>query len=121
MFVIGEGQRAGVQGTPSFFLALTEPNDGMVKAVMTIRGAQPYAAFKQAIESHLSAQKQYSQFSGERSPWSQLILLALFLDGNQGTHGAMVRVKILFGYLQDVIRSNVPYPRQIAIHELPLG
>jgi len=56
MFVIGEGQRAGVQGTPSFFVALTEPNDGMVKAVRVIRGAQPYTAFKEAIDSLLSAQ-----------------------------------------------------------------
>ena len=53
---LADGQKAGVQGTPSFFLALTEPNDGMVKAVRIIRGAQPYAAFKDAIESLLSAQ-----------------------------------------------------------------
>ena len=54
---LADGQKAGVQGTPSFFVALTEPNDGMVKAVRIIRGAQPYAAFKQAIDSLLSTQK----------------------------------------------------------------
>jgi protein-disulfide isomerase len=54
---LADGQKAGVQGTPSFFLGLTEPNDGMVKAVRVIRGAQPYAAFKEAIDSLLSAQK----------------------------------------------------------------
>lgn len=54
---LADGQKAGVQGTPSFFLALPEPNDGIVKAVRMIRGAQPYAAFKEAIESLLSAQK----------------------------------------------------------------
>ena len=53
---LADGQKAGVQGTPSFFLGLTEPNDGMVKAVRIIRGAQPYAAFKAAIDSLLSAQ-----------------------------------------------------------------
>ncbi|MBI2540932.1 MAG: DsbA family protein, partial [Deltaproteobacteria bacterium] len=54
---LADGQKAGVQGTPSFFLALPEPNDGMVKAVRMIRGAQPYAAFKEAIENLLTAQK----------------------------------------------------------------
>ena len=54
---LADGQKAGVQGTPSFFLALTEPNDEMVKAVRVIRGAQPYAAFKAAIDSILAGQK----------------------------------------------------------------
>ena len=54
---LADGQNAGVQGTPSFFLALPEPNDGMVKAVRMIRGAQPYAAFREAIENLLTAQK----------------------------------------------------------------
>lgn len=54
---LADGQKAGVQGTPSFFLALPEPNDGMVKAVRMIRGAQPYAAFREAIENLLTAQK----------------------------------------------------------------
>lgn len=52
-----EGQKAGVQGTPTFFLGYTEPNDSKVKVVRVIRGAQPYAAFKEAIESLLSGQK----------------------------------------------------------------
>ena len=54
---LADGQKAGVQGTPSFFLGLTEPNDGMVKALRVIRGAQPYAAFKAAIDSILAGQK----------------------------------------------------------------
>ena len=54
---LADGQKAGVQGTPSFFLGLTEPNDGIVKAVRIIRGAQPYAAFKAAIDSILTGQK----------------------------------------------------------------
>ena len=53
---LADGQKAGVQGTPSFFLALTEPNDTNLKVLRTIRGAQPYAAFKDAIDSLLSAQ-----------------------------------------------------------------
>lgn len=51
---LAEGQKAGVQGTPTFFLGLTEPNDTQITAVKIIRGAQPYAAFKQAIENLLS-------------------------------------------------------------------
>jgi protein-disulfide isomerase len=51
---LADGQKAGVQGTPTFFLGLTEPNDTKVKAVRIIRGAQPYTVFKEAIESLLS-------------------------------------------------------------------
>lgn len=54
---LSEGQKAGVQGTPTFFLGYTEPNDSKVKVVRVIRGAQPYAGFKQAIDSLLSGQK----------------------------------------------------------------
>lgn len=54
---LADGQKAGVQGTPTFFLGLTEPNDLNLKALRVIRGAQPYVAFKQAIESLLSEQK----------------------------------------------------------------
>src|SRR3989449_11351482 len=54
---LADGQKAGVQGTPTFFLGLTEPNDTKVKAVRIIRGAQPYTVFKEAIDSLLSTQK----------------------------------------------------------------
>ena len=54
---LADGQKAGVQGTPTFFLALTEPNDANIKAARIIRGAQPYTAFKEAIDSLLSSQK----------------------------------------------------------------
>lgn len=53
---LADGQKAGVQGTPTFFLAVTDPNDTNLKALRVIRGAQPYAAFKQAIDSLLAAQ-----------------------------------------------------------------
>ena len=54
---LADGQKAGVQGTPTFFLAVTEPNDTNLKALRVIRGAQPYAGFKQAIDGLLSGQK----------------------------------------------------------------
>lgn len=49
-----DGQKAGVQGTPAFFLALAGPNEATVKAVRMIRGAQPYAVLKAAIDSLLA-------------------------------------------------------------------
>ena len=54
---IAEGQQAGVTGTPAFFLGLTDPNSGKVKALRVIKGAQAYAGFKDAIDSLLAAQK----------------------------------------------------------------
>jgi protein-disulfide isomerase len=52
-----DGQKAGVRGTPSFFLGLTTPAGEAVRALRMIQGAQPYAAFKEAIDSLLAAQK----------------------------------------------------------------
>jgi protein-disulfide isomerase len=49
---IQAGQRAGVRGTPSFVLGNTT-KDGTIKGEF-IRGAQPYEAFKVAIESFLN-------------------------------------------------------------------
>ncbi|HLE25373.1 MAG TPA: thioredoxin domain-containing protein [Thermodesulfobacteriota bacterium] len=51
------GQKSGVTGTPSFFLGVTNPKDPNVKAVKVIKGAQPYANFKDAIDTTLSSQK----------------------------------------------------------------
>ena len=47
-----DGTAAGVRGTPSFFLGLTDPDDpSKIKATKFLRGAQPYPAFKQAIDA----------------------------------------------------------------------
>lgn len=53
---ISEGQKAGVTGTPAFFLALDQNNDSEVKTSKKIVGAQPYANFKSAIDELLSSQ-----------------------------------------------------------------
>lgn len=48
------GQQLGVQGTPSFFVGLTDPdNPDVVVASHFIRGAQPYRVFQETIESLL--------------------------------------------------------------------
>jgi protein-disulfide isomerase len=51
------GQKAGVKGTPSFFLGITDPKDSNVKIVEVIKGAQPYNNFKQAIDNNLNPKK----------------------------------------------------------------
>ena len=54
---LAEGQKAGVTGTPGFFLGMTNPNNSKVKTLRVLKGAQPYASFKEAIDSLLSSQK----------------------------------------------------------------
>jgi protein-disulfide isomerase len=51
-----EAQAAGVTGTPSFFLGVSDPS-GKVTATRMFKGAQAYAAFKAAIDD-LLAEKQ---------------------------------------------------------------
>ena len=51
---LAAGRRAGVRGTPTFFLGLTEPGQPTVKASRRLVGAKPYAQFKEAIEALLA-------------------------------------------------------------------
>jgi len=48
-----DGQKAGVQGTPTFFLGLQEPDGKTIKVLRMIVGAQPYGQFKEAIDRAL--------------------------------------------------------------------
>jgi protein-disulfide isomerase len=50
---LADGAAAGVAGTPAFFLGVEE--GGALKVVRVLRGAQPYEAFKQAIDAALAA------------------------------------------------------------------
>jgi len=52
---MAEGRKLGVRGTPSFALGYTDPESSKVRIVQVIRGAQPYSAFKKAIDKMLSA------------------------------------------------------------------
>ena len=54
---LADGQQAGVNGTPSFFLGLTGAGPAKLEATKMLEGAQPFPAFKEAIESLLGAQK----------------------------------------------------------------
>ncbi len=53
---VAEAQSLQVNGTPTFFLGLTDANTSKVKGVR-ISGAQGYEAFKAAIERILASQK----------------------------------------------------------------
>jgi len=49
------GTKAGVRGTPSFFIGLADPKDpSKVRATQIISGAQPYEAFQRAIDALLT-------------------------------------------------------------------
>ena len=51
---IADAGTVGISGTPTFMLGLTEPENGKVKVVQVLRGAQPYPAFKTAIDALLA-------------------------------------------------------------------
>ena len=51
---LSDGEKAGITGTPTFFLGLTDGAGGPVKIVNTIKGAQPFASFKTAIDGMLT-------------------------------------------------------------------
>ena len=55
---LAEDQKAGISGTPSFLLGLTDPdNPDKLMATKYIRGAQPFAAFQKEIDE-LPTQKE---------------------------------------------------------------
>jgi len=53
---MAEGQKATVGSIPNFLIGFAEPDD-KVKAVKMLKGAKPYTAFQEAIESLLSSKK----------------------------------------------------------------
>jgi protein-disulfide isomerase len=54
---ISQGQKAGVRGTPTFFIGISEGDDLKIKVLKVIRGAQPYTAFKEVLDSILASPK----------------------------------------------------------------
>lgn len=54
---LAEGQKAGITGTPAFFLVVPEGKDGKMKVVQSLKGAQAYSAFQAAIDGALAEQK----------------------------------------------------------------
>ena len=53
---LAEAQRLQVTGTPTFFIGVLGPNGSEMKAAKLV-GAQPYSAFKAAIDRLLAGSK----------------------------------------------------------------
>lgn len=53
---ISESVGFGIQGTPTFFVGFTKPDDPKVRIIASISGARPYANFKEILEKVLSSQ-----------------------------------------------------------------
>ncbi|MGH9660125.1 MAG: DsbA family protein [Bryobacteraceae bacterium] len=51
---MAEGQKLGVEGTPTYFLGVTGLDQTKLSATATLVGAQPFEAFKQAIDGLLA-------------------------------------------------------------------
>ena len=51
---IEEGRNLGVEGTPTFFIGLSGNDPAKFTATRTLVGAQPYEAFKAAVDSMLN-------------------------------------------------------------------
>lgn len=51
---MAEARKAGITGTPGFFLAYTDPKTATVRTVASLKGAQPFAAFKAEIDRLLA-------------------------------------------------------------------
>jgi protein-disulfide isomerase len=51
---LADGRAAGVTGTPAFFVGVMNQDDGNVKVLRMITGAQPYDAFKKTLDELLA-------------------------------------------------------------------
>jgi len=51
---MAEAKKAGITGTPAFFLAYSDPKSTKVTTVVRLSGAQPFSAFKTAIDKLLA-------------------------------------------------------------------
>ena len=65
---ISDAAKAGVNSTPIFFLAYTQPGSTKVKTVVRLTGAQPYAAFKAQIDKLLAEALQPEPPKAEPKP-----------------------------------------------------
>ena len=54
---LAEGQKAGVRGTPTFFLGVADAKGSQMRVAKMLVGAQPYVSFREAIETLLASQK----------------------------------------------------------------
>ena len=52
-----DGLKAGVRGTPTFFVGSIDGTSGKVNVLRIVRGAQPFPVFKTAIDAALTEAK----------------------------------------------------------------
>jgi predicted DsbA family dithiol-disulfide isomerase len=52
-----EGQNAGVRGTPTFFIGVSEGEETKLRILKVSRGAKPYTEFKRAFDSLLTSER----------------------------------------------------------------
>jgi hypothetical protein len=54
---LAAGVKAGVRGTPMFFIGVVDEAGTSVKVARTLRGAVPYASFQAALDAVLAELK----------------------------------------------------------------
>jgi len=62
---MAQAEADGVEGTPRFFLAVSDPATGKLKPVRFLTGAQPFANFKAQIDAALAEQGGAPQEAGK--------------------------------------------------------
>lgn len=65
---MAQAKAAGVTGTPSFFLAVTDQATSRLKPLRFLRGAQPFANFKAQIDAVLAAEGGAPPSEARKSP-----------------------------------------------------
>ena len=65
---MAEAQKAGINGTPAFFLAYTDSTSSKVKTLMRLTGAQPFSAFKAQIDKLLTEPPKPEPTKAEEKP-----------------------------------------------------
>jgi protein-disulfide isomerase len=48
---IADANKIGITGTPTTVIGVTQPNDSKIKVLRVIKGAQPFATFKEALDT----------------------------------------------------------------------
>lgn len=54
---MADGERAGIRGTPMFFIGRAQPKDTKIKVLRVLRGSQSYSTFKEILDSLLGTQR----------------------------------------------------------------
>lgn len=78
-----EAARLGFSGAPSFAIGLTQPNDGAVKVIKTIVGAQSYANFEREFADALKPQPSPPPGQAAAVPENPAVGTSMNVEGKQ--------------------------------------